>query len=199
MRLSIETPSSILDSDLEVVLEELLSTSGIVKHIILSELTDLESNTLHEEVPVLAGNIVGSASSSLTRHHQADEQKCGDFVKEGWKACGLDGSVNAVMRCISSYAMAFKNWNNCFFKINSYDAFSPNNLVGLGVVIWDEDGAVLSSTMQCFDARWSLAVAEARAIIYGVLLAVDASFLLALVESDLASVINLTSAISSIR
>ncbi|KAL5773788.1 hypothetical protein ACOSQ2_013712 [Xanthoceras sorbifolium] len=70
MRLSIETPSSILDSDLEVVLEELLSTSGIVKHIILSELTDLESNTLHEEVPVLAGNIVGSASSSLTRHHQ---------------------------------------------------------------------------------------------------------------------------------
>ncbi|KAL5775873.1 hypothetical protein ACOSP7_013430 [Xanthoceras sorbifolium] len=70
LRLSKETPSSILDSDSEVVLEEILSTSGIVKHIILSELTDLELNTLHEEVPVLAGNIVGSASSSLIGYHQ---------------------------------------------------------------------------------------------------------------------------------
>ncbi|KAL5738108.1 hypothetical protein ACOSP7_030869 [Xanthoceras sorbifolium] len=64
-----------------------------------------------------------------------------------------------------------------FLKINSDDTFSPNNLVGLDVVIRDEDKVVLLSDKQRVDASWSPAVAEARVILYGMLLAVDASVL----------------------
>ncbi|KAL5803010.1 hypothetical protein ACOSQ4_031315 [Xanthoceras sorbifolium] len=86
-----------------------------------------------------------------------------------------------------------------FLKINSDDTFSPNNLVGLDVVIRDEDKVVLLSDKQRVDASWSPAVAEARVILYGMLLAVDASVLPTLVKFDSACVINLITIRSLVR
>ncbi|KAL5839914.1 hypothetical protein ACOSQ4_012522 [Xanthoceras sorbifolium] len=71
-------------------------------------------------------------------------------------------------------------------------------MVGLGVVISDSKGLVMLSSSRNLDACYSPNIAEAKAILFGMQLAIDSGLLPAVVESDSSSVISLINAKNSI-
>ncbi|KAL5774840.1 hypothetical protein ACOSP7_012397 [Xanthoceras sorbifolium] len=71
-------------------------------------------------------------------------------------------------------------------------------MVGLGVVIRDSKGLVMLSSSRNLDACYSPNIAEAKAILFGMQLAIDSGLLPAVVESDSSSVISLINAKNSI-
>ncbi|KAL5754534.1 hypothetical protein ACOSP7_022754 [Xanthoceras sorbifolium] len=64
-------------------------------------------------------------------------------------------------------------------------------MVGFGVVIRDSNGSVMPYCSKRIETCNSPDVAEAKAILYGMNLALEASLLLVVVESDSSSVISL--------
>lgn len=75
-------------------------------------------------------------------------------------------------------------------KLNSDAAFREDGSVQVGVAARDHSGAVLFTAAKSYNCQWSVPVAEAIGILYGLSLALDCGFLEVEVESDCLQVIN---------
>ncbi|KAH7569150.1 hypothetical protein JRO89_XS06G0113900 [Xanthoceras sorbifolium] len=106
---------------------------------------------------------------------------CAEFVAAG---CDLVEAVNFVS---PSFLVAASHvWrppDQDLFEINSDAALSVSEkMVGLGVVIRDSKGLVMLSSSRNLDACYSPNIAEAKAILFGMQLAIDSGLLPAVVE-----------------
>ncbi|KAK3219281.1 hypothetical protein Dsin_013251 [Dipteronia sinensis] len=82
-------------------------------------------------------------------------------------------------------------------KINTDAAVCSNRkIIGIGIVIRDHEGCVLGCSSLSIVANYSPQVAEATAILRGILFAVDTGLLPAVVESDAKSVVDLIIAVA---
>ncbi|KAL2929275.1 hypothetical protein RDABS01_034686, partial [Bienertia sinuspersici] len=68
--------------------------------------------------------------------------------------------------------------------------FLGNGMVGLGAVLRDDKGEVLGAAVHQLNAEWSAQVAEAKAILFGVKVALHGGYDNIIVESDCLQVIN---------
>ncbi|KAF2325412.1 hypothetical protein GH714_027831 [Hevea brasiliensis] len=78
-----------------------------------------------------------------------------------------------------------------FIKLNCDARVVVPGWIQLGVVFRDPGGEVLMSAIERVYGSWSTAVSEARAVLFGLQLAVDLSFQRVIVESDCLHVIQL--------
>ncbi|KAK3221602.1 hypothetical protein Dsin_008627 [Dipteronia sinensis] len=85
------------------------------------------------------------------------------------------------------------------YKINVEAAIKvQDNCVGVGIVICNHCGLIMGSSAQRIDVNFSIQIAEAVAILRGIVFAKDMGLLPAVVESDALGVVNLTNTGSAI-
>ncbi|KAL2931369.1 hypothetical protein RDABS01_036779 [Bienertia sinuspersici] len=82
---------------------------------------------------------------------------------------------------ITSVTLAWATWN---FKVNVDAHVSRAWVVGLRMVVWDHMGEIKAVTLYRFKARWKAELAEERAALYGVQVAVQLGFSKIMLECD---------------
>ncbi|KAJ9187526.1 hypothetical protein P3X46_002971 [Hevea brasiliensis] len=105
----------------------------------------------------------------------------------------LHGGIfyGVVQQLATTFNLRWSSPPQNFIKLNCGARVVVPGWIQLGVVFRDHSGEVLVSAIKRVYGPWSTAVSEARAILFGLQLAVDLSFQRVIVESDCLHVIQL--------
>ncbi|KAK2663832.1 hypothetical protein Ddye_002406 [Dipteronia dyeriana] len=142
-----------------------------------------------------------SGEEVLRQHRRCTGLLRGTFVKGMRGGYGVPGS-----QCFNCALLAKQGWgmiknptslvanvlSNGFYKLNSYMALDERNLmVGLGLVIRDCKGSIMVASTQCIQACYSPLIAEAVAILCGVIFAIEMRLVTIIVEFNALGMVKL--------